>query len=180
MSSVVENVLSALGTAGGSAAAGPVDAVGGAVSGVSKLLNGIMDRISPDPAQAAALKLQIAQLDQQGHFKELDNALARDTAQVGLDTVEAQSSRFWNSGWRPAVGWIGAVSLGLVYWPKAIMLSVIWTWQSVAMIHGTADLARLTLPAYPDLGVTDLIGLLSSLLGFAGLRSVDKAKGVAS
>jgi hypothetical protein len=41
--------------------------------------------------------------------------------------------------------------------------------------HGTPP---PVLPIFPDLGVTDVIGLLMALLGMAGIRSYDKTKDV--
>lgn len=76
------------------------------------------------------------------------------------------------SGWRPAVGWVGVISLALVYWPKAVVLTALWTVQAYHAIQG-----GLVIPAYPDLGLTDVLGLLASILGIGGMRTVEKVKG---
>jgi hypothetical protein len=93
-------------------------------------------------------------------------------AQSDTNKVEAGSSSLFVAGWRPSVGWVCSISLGLMYIPKAIVMTAIWTklaWAAAA-VGGV-------LPVYPDLGVADLLGLLMALLGMAGLRSFDKKVG---
>jgi hypothetical protein len=69
------------------------------------------------------------------------------------------------SGWRPAVGWICATALGYQYVVYPLMLWLV-TFQP-------------TLTA-PKPVVSDvLMELLFGMLGMAGLRSYEKAKGVA-
>lgn len=76
MSSLINNVLSAIGSGVGGVASGPVSGIGA----VANLISGVMDRVSTDPTQAAQMKLQLAQLDQQGVFKELDTKIALSQA----------------------------------------------------------------------------------------------------
>ena len=96
--------------------------------------------------------------------------------QVDTNKVEAASDSWWVAGWRPYVGWVAGTALGMAYIPKAVVLTGIWTYQAVVLIQGwKTGTSPPTLPAYPDLGVTDLLGLLGSLLGFGVLRTVDKA-----
>ncbi len=99
--------------------------------------------------------------------------------QVEINKIEAASPDRYVAGWRPFIGWVGGVALGMVYIPKALVLTGVWTYQAVVIVSqwsGTAPPPML--PAYPDLGVTDLLGLLGSLLGFGVMRSYDKTKGV--
>lgn len=96
--------------------------------------------------------------------------------QVETNKVEAASDSWWVAGWRPYVGWVAGTALGMAYIPKAVVLTGIWAYQAVVLIQGwKTGTPPPALPAYPDLGVTDLLGLLGSLLGFGVLRSVDKA-----
>lgn len=89
--------------------------------------------------------------------------------------VEAAHPSWWVAGWRPYVGWVAGTSLGMVYIPKALVLTGIWTYQAVVIIQQWNGAAPPpVLPVYLDLGVTDLLGLLGAMLGFGAMRSFDK------
>lgn len=106
---------------------------------------------------------------------QIQGNLAAVQGQIDTNKLEAASPSILVSGWRPAVGWVGAISLGLAYIPKEIVLTILW---SVSAYHTIKN--GTPLPAFPDLGITDLLGLLGSLLGFGALRSMDKNNGVAA
>lgn len=127
----------------------------------------LVDKIWPDKSEQE--KLEIA------------GAIAAVQGQIDTNKEEAKSSSILVAGWRPAVGWVGAVSLAMIYIPKAVVLTAIWTYQCYISLHSwNGALPVPVLPAYPDLGVSDLVGLLLSMLGMAGFRSFDKKNGVAS
>jgi hypothetical protein len=113
--------------------------------------------------------------------QQLAAALAVVQGQLDINREEAKSPSVFVAGWRPFIGWVGGVSLGMIYIPKAIVLTTIWAYQAYVLVsawNGTGT--PPSLPLYPDLGLTDLIGLLGSLLGFGILRSQDKKNGVAA
>lgn len=144
----------------------PIPLLGGIIEAVGKVAG---DLITTDKERLAA----------QHETDKLTVGLLQ--GQIETNKIEASSASLFTSGWRPFIGWICGIALGLVYIPKAIVLTIIWTYQAwtiVSVWHGIGVMQPL--PAYPDLGVTDLIGLLASLLGMAALRSADKAKGVSS
>lgn len=93
---------------------------------------------------------------------------------------EEERIQFFVSGARPAIIWVCAVALACAYIPKCLVMSLMWTYQSYVLIGHWSGQGQLPLPAYPDLGVTDLIGLVGSILGMSALRSVDKFNKVAS
>jgi hypothetical protein len=69
----------------------------------------------------------------------------------------------------------------MVYIPKALVMTGIWTYQCIEVMRVWKTGTPIpVLPLYPDLGVTDLIGLLMALLGMAGLRSNEKIRGKAT
>lgn len=99
--------------------------------------------------------------------------------QIDVNKIEAAHPSRLVAGWRPAAGWVCAISLALAFMPKAIVITGIWTYQAVLIVaawNGTG--APPTVPVFPDLGTTDLIGLLASLLGLGGMRSWEKARKV--
>ena len=86
---------------------------------------------------------------------------------------KAGSSNPFVSGWRPAVGSLRM--LGLAYQLPGYRLMQ-WAW---AFGQGV-DLIPQGLSAPPDLDVEQLMTLLAGLLGFGGLRSFEKTKGVSA
>lgn len=73
--------------------------------------------------------------------------------------IDANSQRFFNSGWRPALGWIGAAGL--------------------AMHYLVFPVTGIFVPAESPLDVGGLMSLVMALLGLGGLRTVERIKGKA-
>lgn len=140
------------------------------IGSIADLIKDGLDRIIPDPTQRAAATFQLEQLKQAGEFKDIDSQLAMALAQDDTNKVEAASGNLFVSGWRPAIGWVCAASLFTYYVPYCLVATVVWAHQVwVAQ----------SLVARPDLGIADLIGLLSAMLGIAGMRTAEKFRGVA-
>lgn len=131
----------------------------------------IIDRLWPDPAKAAEAKLELLKLQESGELQRLalDNELMK--GQIEVNKVEAASGSLFNSGWRPAIGWTCAVSLFCYYVPYVLAATVLWVVQVVR----TGELV-----ARPDLGISDLIGLVLAMLGIAGMRTYEKKINVAA
>lgn len=92
---------------------------------------------------------------------ELRNALfALDAKQSDTNTAEASNPNVFVSGWRPAIGWIGAAGLAYHFILNPILVGLGWT----------------SLPALDDM----LFELIFAMLGFGGLRTYEKLKGVAA
>ena len=91
---------------------------------------------------------------------EISTIVNEAAAKVGdAMLIDAHSLRFFNSGWRPALGWIGAAGLGSHY----LIFPV------VGMFY----------PVSSPLDVGGLISLVMALLGLGGLRTVERIKGKA-
>lgn len=101
---------------------------------------------------------------------QLRMAQAPYLAQIELNKLEAQSRSWFNSGWRPAVGWVLAISLALYYIPQFAMAAVLWS--LVCIETGT-------LVAYP-VEIHGLKELLLSMLGLGAIRTYEKVKGKAA
>jgi hypothetical protein len=120
----------------------------------------IIDKIFPSKDEADKAKLAMLQLQQQGEFKQLELEYAAMQQQTAINIEEAKSPRLFVSGWRPGVGWTCVV--GLLY--SVLAQPVLRSCGVNAPVTDTAV----------------LIQMLFALLGIAGMRSWDKAKGVAS
>lgn len=136
-----------------------------------------IERIWPDPIKRAEEMRKLEELHQKGDLAQLDAHVKLMLAQAEINKMDAQSSNKFQSGWRPAIGWVGALSLALMYIPKALVMTYIWTYQALTILNGWDGQTELIIPNFPDLGVSDVIGLLVSMLGVAAMRSFDKAKG---
>ncbi len=78
--------------------------------------------------------------------------------QVELNKIEAGHRSIFVAGWRPALGWICAIGLAF---PFVINPIIQWATSS----------------AGPQLPLDHLTELVYAMLGLAGMRTVEKAKG---
>lgn len=85
-------------------------------------------------------------------------------AQIELNKIDAQSISYWNSGWRPAIGWVGALCLALYYIPQFIIATIFW----VIVFYKTGMIVP-----YP-IDPTSLIQLICGMLGMAAFRTYEK------
>lgn len=139
--------------------------IGGILEGVGKIAG---DLITTDKEKM--------QLELEGRKLDLEQARidqATDLAQVEVNKIEAGSSNLFVSGWRPAVGWVGVAGVAYQFLGYPLMQ---WIW---AFGQGV-DLIPKGLAPPPDLQTDQLMVLLSGLLGFGGMRSFEKSKGVAA
>ena len=125
----------------------------------------IIDKLVPDQAQKAQMQLEAMKMAQAGDFKELDNQLQRDLAQIAVNQTEAASPDFFKSGWRPSVGWICSAGLGIQF-----IVAPMASWGAALAGHPIA---------FPTLDIGTLLTLLGGLLGLGTLRTTEKVKGVA-
>lgn len=93
--------------------------------------------------------------------------LAKAELQVGLNKVEAQSKSQFNSGWRPAIGWVCALSLFLYFPVRFAVATVMW----VALWISTGEVGP-----YP-IGVEGLMQLVFGMLGLGAFRTYEKRIG---
>ncbi|MEO0003325.1 MAG: hypothetical protein RLZZ22_1017 [Pseudomonadota bacterium] len=138
-------------------------ALGGIVQAVGQLAD---DLITTDKERLDA-ELELRRLGLEAAKVEAD--LAR--GQLEVNRTEAASSSLFVSGWRPAIGWIGAAALGYQFLAYPLL---VWVW-ALLQARGVVP-AGLQSP--PMLDTDALWVVLSGMLGIAGLRSVEKVKGV--
>ena len=126
---------------------------------------GLIDRLFPDPQAAAAAKLELFKMQQNGDLAALAAETDLAKGQLAVNAAEASSGSLFVSGWRPAVGWLCAAGLGYEF-----LLCPLLPWLlTIALGHPVA--------ALPDLPNETLMTLLFGMLGLGGLRTVEKVKG---
>jgi len=107
-----------------------------------------------DPNKKAEVELKLHQLEQ-----------AANMGQIGVNLEEAKNANIFVSGWRPFIGWVGGIALAYSF---IIQPSIIW----YAEIHHIKDLTA------PSLQTGVLMNLVLAMLGFGGLRTFEKYKGI--
>jgi len=131
-------------------------------TGIHNILTGLRTMITGkepiDPTKLAEIESALAQVDS-----------LQQTNQVEINKIEAASPSWWNSGWRPYIGWILGTSLGVYFIP----MFVIGTWLWARQVIGTGICAPP-----PDLGIGQVISLLGGMLGFGTFRLLEKKWGV--
>lgn len=136
-----------------------------------------IERIWPDPIRRAEEIRKLEELRQNGDLAQLNAHVQLMLGQLEVNKAEAQHKSIFVAGWRPAVGWVGAISLCAMYIPKALVMTAFWVYQSYLVLNPTEGVVIPELPEFPDLGTGDIIGLLMSILGVGAMRSFDKMKG---
>jgi hypothetical protein len=129
------------------------------ISAILNIGNTLINKLFPDPAQAAQAQLALLKMQQDGE-------LAAISGQMEINKIEAASSSVFVAGWRPFAGW--TCGIGLAY---------------VSIIEPIARLIA-TLTGYegefPAIDTTLTMQVLLGMLGMGGLRTLDKIKGVAA
>ena len=127
------------------------------ITAVSDVVGKVIDRVWPDPAQAAAAKLQLLQLQQTGE-------LAQITGQMAINQAEATSSDPLQH-WRGGLGWVCVAG---------------YAWNFVLDPLTNAVAAILSHPLnLPPLDITQLSTLTLGMLGLGGLHVAERIKGAA-
>ena len=119
----------------------------------------VIDRVWPDPTQAAQAKLELFKLQQSGELTQI-------AGQLEINKAEASNPNLFVSGWRPAIGWVCAFALFYQYLAKPLG-------------EGIAASLGHPLPTLPGLD-ENLWQLLLGMLGLGGLRTFEKVQGVAA
>jgi len=109
-------------------------------------------------ADLARLQLEMADKAEQRIHEQM-------MAQTDINKVEAQNSNLFVAGWRPAVGWIGAAGAAYTF-----VVMPLASWVATVVFNYAGN--------FPQLDNESLWALLAGLLGFGGLRSFEKVKGV--
>lgn len=154
-----------------------------AVAGVSDSIMGGLDDLftSDDERLAWAAKREEVRLG-------VESAIANKIHELNL--INASDPRFFNSGWRPAIGWVLAISISCYFIPRFLIASAAWgyacwvyvrEWAATCTGEAVIGCVRpaLNLPDYPvdDSGLWQLAGMM--LIGVT-YRSWEKLNGVAA
>jgi hypothetical protein len=126
------------------------------ITAVLNIGNSIIDRLLPDKQANEAAKAAMLQMQLQGEFAQLQG-------QLEINKAEAVSQSVFVAGWRPGVGWCCVIALA-----SDFVVRPFATWIAALLGHPIA---------YPPLDLSELLPLLTGLLGLGAMRSYDKSQG---
>jgi hypothetical protein len=129
------------------------------ITAVIGVVGQVIDRVWPDPTQAAAAKLQLVQLQMNGE-------LAQIAGQMDINKTEAANTSVFVSGWRPFIGWVCGSACA-------------WNWIGLPIAKFAMAFAGHPLNFSPA-DISEMMPVLMGLLGLGGLRTVEKINGVAA
>lgn len=133
--------------------------------GIIEILAGpvsdILDKFIPDADKKMQAKLELAKLADADAARTHTELMG----QADINKVEAGHASLFVAGWRPAIGWIGATGLGYSF-----ILEPLMSWSARVVFKYAGD--------FPALDTSSLMVLVTGMLGFGGLRTYEKYKGV--
>jgi len=100
---------------------------------------------------------------------ELETKLLEKVHETNIE--EAKHPSIFVAGWRPAIGWIGALSMGYQFLLYPILM---WSWT---FLQAKQIIPKEINPP-PPLKSDILWTIIMGMLGIAGLRTYDKIKKV--
>ena len=119
----------------------------------------VMDRVFPDPAQAAAAKLELFKMQQSGE-------LAQMAGQLAINKEEAANPNVFVSGWRPFIGWVCGSGFAIQF-----VIGPLAEWGSAVYGHPVK---------FPQMDMGTMMPLLAGMLGLGVMRTAEKINGVAA
>ena len=125
------------------------------ITAVSNVVGQVIDRVWPDPAQAAAAKLQLLQLQQTGE-------LAQITGQMQINQAEANSVDPLQH-WRGGMGWVCVAGYA-------------WNFVLRPLLSAGAALSGHPV-ALPEMDITQLSTITLGMLGLGVLHMNQVIKG---
>lgn len=135
------------------------------VTAIFEIGKSAIDKIWPDADSRMQQLAKLEELKQAGDLQALNLQVQLMLAQIDVNKTQAQHKDLFVAGARPAIIWMGAISLGFT---GIVHQIAVWV----------AYYLEYSAPMPKPLDVSELMFIVASLLGVAGMRSVDKFNGV--
>ena len=140
------------------------------IAPILEIGKGIINRLFPDPAAAAAAQLELLKMQQNGELALLASETDLAKLQIQVNVEEAKHANIFVSGWRPAVGWCCAAAFAYSYVLLPFAQFLVFTFGTTIMTEQLALAPRLEL--------SEMMPVLLGMLGLSGLRTTERIKGV--
>lgn len=123
----------------------------------------LVDKLFPNPKDAAEAKIRILEMEKGGELAALNADLELARGQMEINKAEAQSIDPFRAGWRPFIGW----TCGSAFAFNFVILPLVTT---ISAIYGNPiELVPLNMEA--------MLPVLLGMLGLGGFRTYEKTKG---
>jgi len=129
----------------------------GLISAILPIAETVLDRVIPDKNAKAKALMEMEKALVDAHNKGM-------LAQIDVNKVEAAHRSIFVAGWRPCIGWVGAISIAWHFILQPITIFVL----------GVFDLPY-DLPAFD---MDAMLTIIMGMLGIGGMRSFEKFKGL--
>ena len=93
---------------------------------------------------------------------QIESVIARGQLKINLE--ESKSKRLFIAGWRPAIGWMGVLTLATNY--------LLLAWVEIYVYLKTGQIIEL-----PRLDTGPILALVVPMLGIGGFRTIEKMTG---
>ena len=133
----------------------------------SKLLGGgdivravgdTLDNLVTSDEERLEKQLEMMKTEREYNYQEAKLVSDLNIAQTEINKEEARSAHIFVSGWRPAIGWTGAIALFYQFIAYPLLL-----WLPIENPP-------------PQMEADTLYTIITGMLGIAGMRSFDKMK----
>lgn len=125
---------------------------------IVKSVGDTLDNLITSDEERLEKQNELVKAQREYDYLEAKLIAEQNIAQTEVNKEEARSGSFFIAGWRPAIGWIGAVALFYQFILYPLLL-----WLPVENPPEPLDYAML-------------YTIITGMLGIAGLRTLDKIK----
>ncbi len=125
---------------------------------VVEAVGGVVDKLFTSDEERLEQQLERFKAKREYDYKEAQLVAQQNVAQTEVNKEEARSGNLFVAGWRPAIGWIGAIALAyqFIVYPMLLWLDPV--------------------SPPPQMEPQMLYTIITGMLGIAGMRSFDKTK----
>jgi len=127
---------------------------------VVKAIGDTLDNLVTSDEERLEKQLEITKAERNFNYLEAKLIADQNVAQTEINKEEARSGSTFVAGWRPAIGWIGAVALLYQFILYPLLLWFVPEGKS----------------APPQMEAEVLYTIITGMLGIAGMRSFDKMR----
>jgi Holin of 3TMs, for gene-transfer release len=128
------------------------------IGSVADLLGTAINKIWPNPTEAAAAKIALLNAQQAGALKEMDADLQTNLAQIQANAAEAAKPGL---SFRDGAGWVCVIGFGVT------ILKPLIEWASVLAGHPIS---------LPSVDTSTITTMLFALLGIGGMHVYEKTQ----
>lgn len=130
------------------------------ITGAENLVGSVIDRIWPNATDALKAKAALATLASTGELKKMALQAGLAQGQISINKAEALSGNVFIAGGRPFLIWVCGAAFSWAFVLKPIVASILAASGSHVIL--------------PTLDLSAMMPVLLTLLGFGGMRTVEK------